>query len=278
MSKNKLTTLERPFICATIWEDSKDDVMLAIRESELMGADAFDLELLSLYKKLTTEDIKDILSTTSKPIYTTLRRRDPWGRKFEGSEEERINFQIKVFEMGSIGFDMEADTFAPSTTQMEWTENGEAIKKQIKIVEEVHASDGEIIMSCHKFDSMIPQELAVRMGRGMESRGADIAKIVGRAQTYDDLIETLKTILLLKKELKIPFVHVSMGEYGKLSRIFGAMLGSCLVFCQHRLHPKGPLWHLPLITTAKFALTNIDWRVAFIGREDKILEFGTPQE
>lgn len=271
MRVKKLTSLERPFICATIWEDNKEEVMRAIRESELQGADAFELDLLQLYGKLNFEDLKDIISTTSKPIFTTLRRKDAWGRRFNGSEEERINYQIKVFELGTVGFDIEADTFDPNKGQIEWTENEDAIKKQIKIIEEIHAMGGEVVMSCHKFDTLVDQESALKIGKAMESRNADIAKIVGRAHSYEDLIETLKTIVLLKKELKIPFVHVSMGEYGKLSRIFGAMLGSCLVFCQHKLNPKGPLWHLPLITTTRFALTNIDWRIGFMGREERIL-------
>ena len=63
-------------------------------------------------------------------------------------------------------------------------------------------------------------------------RGADISKIVTGARTMDEQVENLKIILMLKKELQIPFLFLCGGQCGILRRI-GGELGCCMYLCVH---------------------------------------------
>ena len=265
----KITELRRPFICGTLWDTDRDSAVRTIRLAELDGADAFELNLLGL-GKIDVESLKDIISSTSKPMFTTNRRRDGWGRRFEGSEEQRMEVQLKAFDAGTAGFDMEIDTFDPGSGPMEFTEKKAAVEKQMRLIEDVRSRGGEIMISCHKHDSVFTVENALRIGTTIEQRGANMAKIIGRGLSYDDLIETLRANLALREKLKIPFIHFSMGEYAKLSRTVGAMLGSMLVYAQQELHAKGFLWHQPVIRNARQILSNIDFVPTLAARETRL--------
>jgi 3-dehydroquinate dehydratase len=67
----------------------------------------------------------------------------------------------------------------------------------------------------------------------MEARGADLVKIVTRAETPEDLAEAFLTTSVLKKELKVPFIHLVSGAYARPHRIAGATLGGAIVFAVH---------------------------------------------
>ena len=58
--------------------------------------------------------------------------------------------------------------------------------------------------------------------------GADIAKVAFQANDYKDVINLMS--VLLENVVGIPIIAVSMGEYGKISRILGPLLGSYLTF------------------------------------------------
>ena len=71
----------------------------------------------------------------------------------------------------------------------------------------------------------------------------------------------MKTTISLKKELKLPFIHIVMGQYGKMHRFVGPMLGSSLVFCVESYTPTGHK-EQPLVRSAKAVFDNLDWRIA----------------
>ena len=58
------------------------------------------------------------------------------------------------------------------------------------------------------------------------------SKIVTGAQTMDEQVENLKIILMLKRELQIPFLFLCGGQCGILRRI-GGELGCCMYLCVH---------------------------------------------
>ncbi|MHA1582616.1 MAG: type I 3-dehydroquinate dehydratase [Candidatus Baldrarchaeia archaeon] len=274
MIKKKITQIERPFICATLFYRDKLSTMRVMKVSELKGAKAFELNLLPL-GNIDKEDLKDIFAFTEKPVFTTLRRSGPVAPegtiiKFHGTEEERMKRQLEALELGSNGFDMELDTFDPSPTPTQITYNEDAIKKQEEIIDKAHELGGEVMISCHKFDTVLKAEEAVKIGKIIEERGADMAKIVCMNRSYDDTIETLRGIVMLKRELKIPFVYFGMGEYSKLTRVMGPMLGSMLVYCTLEKIPSSFLWHQPLIENMNAVFSNVDWSVTMVGREERL--------
>ncbi|MFX1537876.1 MAG: type I 3-dehydroquinate dehydratase [Promethearchaeota archaeon] len=272
--KKKITEIEKPFICSTLFYDDKKSTMKNMKLSELKGASAFELNLLPL-GKIDKEDLKDIFAFTAKPVFTTLRRSGPVAPKgviikFDGTEEERMNRQLEVIELGSNGYDMELDAFDPSPTPTQITHDENAVKKQKEVIEKAHDLGGEVMISCHKYDTTFTAKEVVKLGKLIEQRGADMAKIVCMNHNYDDTIETLKGAVTLQKELKIPFVYFGMGEYSKLTRVVGPMFGSMLVYCTVTKIPISFLWHQPLIENMNAVFLNIDWSVTMEGREDRL--------
>ena len=79
-----------------------------------------------------------------------------------------------------------------------------------------------------------------------QKRGADIVKIVTGANCMEQQIENLRITELLKRELKVPFLFLSVGECS-LHRRIGPMLGSCMWLCVQEYDelstPAQPLLH-----------------------------------
>ena len=95
----------------------------------------------------------------------------------------------------------------------------------------------------------------------MSSRGADMIKIAMAAHCEDDALEALRTTALLKRELKVPYLYICMGQYGKLQRAIGPLLGSSMALCvptytdhSHR--------EQPLLRAEKAVLDNVDASIA----------------
>jgi hypothetical protein len=77
----------------------------------------------------------------------------------------------------------------------------------------------------------------------------------------DDLLETIKTTALMRRELEFPYLHVCMGQHGKIHRIISGMLGSCMLLCVERYTD---LSHRdqPLLRATRDVLNNFDWGIA----------------
>jgi len=271
MRSEKIADLEVPFICATLFYGDRKTTMMNMKLAELKGAKAFELNLLPL--KARDEDLKDIFAFSNGPMFTTFRRVGPTSRgemiKFDGSEEERIQRQIHALELGSGGFDMEFDTFVSCRVQEhQWTSDEKAVERQKQVIQKIHDMGGEVMISCHIFNRALSEKEAVKIGKEIEERGADFAKIVCQNFSYEDMIETFKGVLALKRESQIPFIYFGMGEHSKLTRVVGPMLGSMLVYATVTKTPIDFLWHQPLIEDMREVFRHVDWSITMEGRGD----------
>jgi 3-dehydroquinate dehydratase len=270
MQKARISQLEKPFICGTLFYSDRRTTMMNMKLGELQGAKAFELNLLSLQS--TDEDLKDIFKFTTRPVFTTFRRGGPRADgtliRNDANEEQRMQRQLDALELSSSGFDMEFDTFVMKRrTEDQWTSDEASIKKQQRIIEAAHARNAEVMISCHVYNRVLTSSEAVRIGKEVEKRGADLAKIVCQNYSYEDMLETLKGVLALRKQLTIPFVYFGMGEFSKLTRVVGPMLGSMLVYATVTKIPIDFLWHQPLIEDMREVFQHVDWSVTMEGRE-----------
>jgi len=271
MKKSKISELEKPFICGTLFYPDRRTTMKNMKLADLKGAKCFELNLLPL--NANDEDLRDIFAFTVHPVFTTLRREGPTSEgtiiRFKGGDEDRVKRQLCALELGSSGFDMEFDTFVVNRNpKNQWVSEKEAVKKQKEVIDKAHEMGGEVMISCHVYDRCLKVEDAVKIGKEIESRGADLAKIVCQNYSYEDMLETLRGVLALKKELKIPFVYFGMGEYSKLTRVVGPMLGSMLVYATVDKIPIDFLWHQPLIDDVCEVFQHVDWSITMEGRGD----------
>jgi 3-dehydroquinate dehydratase len=113
----------------------------------------------------------------------------------------------------------------------ELTMNEEAIKKQMTLIDELHKRGAEVLMSSHVL-KFTPAERVLEIALEHQRRGADICKIVTRADTMAQQIENLRIIDLLRQNLKIPFLFLCGGECRILRRI-GGNIGNCMTLCVH---------------------------------------------
>ena len=80
-------------------------------------------------------------------------------------------------------------------------------------------------------------------------RGADIIKIVTKAETMEQQLENLRITQLLKKELGIPFLFLSGGQ-SSLHRRLGIHLGCCMALCTYT-HDTRSSFDQPMLCVMK---------------------------
>jgi 3-dehydroquinate dehydratase len=272
-----------PFVCCVLLDDTTPDgVLRTMKLAEYEGADAFDLELQGLDPAhRTPQGLKAVFDCATKPIFTVYRRYTLHGATFvanESDEEARMRAQLDLIDLGSIGFDMELDTFDPQPRIPHGTDEGRryayerasppgeistdprAVERQMRLIDETHRRGGEIMASSHAMTRLTP-EATLRIGRLAEERGADAVKIVQFCADYDDVLDTLAASVLLKRELRIPFVVMAHGEYGKLVRPLAPIFGSMLVFARHDYKP-GSFLDQPPVRAMRAMLDNVDFRIS----------------
>ena len=70
------------------------------------------------------------------------------------------------------------------------------------------------------------------------------------AKTEEDLAESIRAMLLLKKQVKTPVTYHAGGKAGMASRILNPLLGGQIAFCVDRFHADSTLEQLDLRTAA----------------------------
>jgi len=274
--------IPRPFVCCVLIDDpTPEGVLRTMKLAEYDGADAFDLELQGLAPEhRTPEALRSIFDNTTRPIFTVYRRYALRGVDLvyaESDEEARMRAQLELIDLGSIGFDMELDTFDPqpgppfntseglrrahdrSSPPREISNDPRAVERQMRLIEEAHRRGGDVLASTHALTRLTPQG-ALQIGRLAEERGADAVKIVQFCADYDDVVESLTSTVTLQRELKIPFVMMAMGEYGKLTRPIAPLLGSMLVFARQSVS-AGSFLDQPPVRAMRALFDNVDSRI-----------------
>jgi len=244
----------RPLLVSVICDRSPDQCIGSIRNSIFDGADGFLLQLETLDPaNLNVPDLRRILAyACDKPVLTTNYRRG------EFTDEDLVELSLVGLEAGVTMLDLMGDLYDPSP--LELSRKPEAIDRQRRLIDRVHALGGEVLMSSHTWVPMTCEH-AVEHAQALASRGADMVKIAMAGHSEDDALEAIRTTAVLKRELKVPYLYICMGQYGKLQRAIGPALGSALALCvptytaySHR--------EQPLLRATKAVLDNLDWGIA----------------
>lgn len=152
----------------------------------------------------------------TKPILFTFRTKDEGGMH-EMSEEKYFSLNQHIIESGLIDL-----------VDIELLRNEEKIKDTISLAKK---KDVKVIMSNHDF-SMTPskEEIISRLVK-MQEYDADITKIAVMPNCEEDVLTLMAATLEMKKEKgDRPFITMSMGSLGVVSRLTGQLFGSCLTF------------------------------------------------
>lgn len=201
-----------------------EETCLLIRNASYDGADAWGIQIENIKPEDQTEaNIRAIVSCTNNmPIYATNYR---GGKNVGRSDDDLAEGLKQLVRCGVTLVDVMGDYYDP--TPGELTENPAAVEKQMKLIDEIHAMGGEVLMSSHVC-RFIPAEEVLRIAKAHEARGADICKIVTAANSVEEEMENLRIITLLKQELHIPFLFLCGGSQCKRHRQLGALFGCCM--------------------------------------------------
>lgn len=265
----KLSKITAPAVAGVVREKTKNAAIAEIKNCMYDGADMIDLHL-SCLEECNEGIIRDIVNSTKLPILAlNYDSTTDWQSK-GFSEEDRVESFITAVRAGVAGIDMQGYTFhKPSKTNFcgedkySFTKNNPKeivtdtaiIAKQCEFIEKVHDMGAEVLLSCHPGIPMNCQQV-VELALFLEKRNPDIIKIVTAATNEDELVESFKTMVALKKEVKTPVSYHANGKEGSLSRIINPILGGQIIFCVDRFSQSSTMEQLDL-KTVKAVIDNM---------------------
>ena len=259
----KLSKLHTPALAGVVREKNIRGAIAEIKNCKYDGATMIDLHA-SCLEDTSVESLKKIISSSALPVLA-LNYNSTYKWENAGfSEEERVASYLRAVEAGAAGIDMQGYTYhLPSKSGFcgedrysftkgnpkEIVTDEAIISKQCELIEKVHAMGAEVLLSCHP-GIVMNCEQVVELALFLEKRNPDIIKIVTKSENEDDLTESIKTMMVLKKEIKTPISYHTNGNAGMLSRIINPLLGGQIAFCVDRYNEGSTMEQIDLKTAA----------------------------
>ena len=259
----RLSKLPAPALAGVIREKSTRSAIAEIKNCAIDGATMIDLHI-SCLEDSSAESLERIIASSKLPVLA-LNYNNTYTWSAAGyTEEERVASLLRAVQVGAAGIDLQGYTYhLPSKTgfcgkdQYSFTKGNpkeivtdeEIISKQCALIEQVHSMGAEVLLSCHPGIPMTSEQI-VDLALFLEKRNPDIIKIVTKAETEEDLAESIRTMLLLKKEVKTPVAYHANGKMGMASRIINPLLGGQIAFCVDRYNEGSTMEQIDLRCSA----------------------------
>ena len=221
---------DKPLKTVMIIKRTPAEIIDEIALARASGADAVGFQLEQLLPEYHNEETYSAIFNAAGdlPSYFTFYRCPGNNPRYT---DEQIGEELKkMIKCGGTIADIMGDLYC--RTEGELTDNAEAIAKQKKLIEEIHALGGEVLMSSHVL-KYTPSDRVMEIANAHKDRGADICKIVTNAEDDTQQIDNLMIIDRLKRELGLPFLYLCGGKCDILRR-FGGRFGCCMWLCVYR--------------------------------------------
>ena len=212
----------RPKICAPVVEVTQEDILEEGEKLALSkGVDLIEWRI-DFYDE--SSDISKILQTASllrtvvgkKPLLATFRTKNEGGNK-EIEESAYKDMLIALSESGDIDMvDIEVYFMDEKNTE----DIVKSLKKNVIVVG-----------SYHDFDKTPSYDEIIKRLCFMKSQGVSIPKLACMPRNRHDVFTLMEaTQDFVSKNVGLPVITMSMGEYGKVSRVAGNSFGSAVTF------------------------------------------------
>lgn len=173
-----------------------------------------DTSYLNAYTlKKAMEAVRRILP--QRPMIFTLRT-EKEGGSARIEEKEYLNVCTNAVESG----------FAEAV-DVEFSHDPATVAALIEVA---HTHDVRVIISSHDFSRTPELNVMLEQIREMAAAGADLVKMAVMPQTEKDVITVFQACEEMKQSLEVPFIMISMGEKGAITRVTGQQTGSVLTF------------------------------------------------
>lgn len=231
----KFCSLDAPFVASIVQESTIEATIANILNSEHDGASGFMVDFSFLPEEGRTEEsMRRIFTSSGRPMMPLFYRSGNLAAKLS-SEEERAELMLRALKAGACSIDVMGNMFEPEAPR-ELAKSYDAIDRQKAFIERVHKEGGEVLISSHIAEGLRAEEVLEHLLE-QERRGADIAKIITCCFTEEDLEESVRTMILLKREMQIPYIYLCNGIFGRLQRFWAPVLGGMLNFGIERYNP-----------------------------------------
>lgn len=250
MKKRTFLNYDKPIITSMVQADNPDRIEYLMKGSLEDGAEAFGMQFCRMKPEYRNKEVyKRLFNYSNHPIYVTNYR----VAENEGKSDDVLAAElIELAECGATLCDVMGDMF--DKCEGELTMDEVAVEKQMKLINDLHATGAEVLMSSHIL-KFTPAERVLEVALEHQRRGADICKIVTRAETDFEEIENLRIIALLKEKLDIPFLYLAGGKC-HITRRIGGMLGCCTYLCVHEYDELATALQ-PLVSEIKAVRDNL---------------------
>lgn len=267
--KHKISAIKAPAVAGVIREKTYRAAIAEIKNCMYDGADMIDLHLSCLLED-DIDTLQKIIKASPLPVLALNYNKTYEWESAGYTEEQRIQSLLRAVQAGADGIDIQGYTYhLPSKSAFcgedkysftkaspkEIVTDEAVISKQCALIDKVHSMGAEVLLSCHPAIPMTSEQV-VDLALFLEKRNPDIIKIVTRADNEDDLAESIRAMLLLKKEVKTPISYHASGVQGALSRVVNPALGGQIAFCIDRFSESSTMEQLDL-KTAKQTIESL---------------------
>ncbi|MDD5729077.1 MAG: type I 3-dehydroquinate dehydratase [Victivallales bacterium] len=245
-----------PVIAGIFAGQTPQELIAKARQSEFEGAQGMTIDLLDLKPEFRNHDaLKSVIDAVNLPFMFYFYRKDNWQNL---DDDARQDILLAAADAGAAMIDVMGDLYDPSP--LEITRNPEAIDKQKRLIDKIHAKGAEVVISSHMPESARTTEQVLEHMFEVAARGPDVVKIVTGVNNEDELAEAFRTTMTLKRELKIPFIHLCGGKFSRPHRFLSPALGVAICFAVPGYETKYG-FNQPTIRAMKAVQDNIHWNI-----------------
>lgn len=223
---------EKPILCAMVQCKTPEDCIKKIEDSIAEGAEALGIQLCKLERQYRTREILTEIFSACKglPIYITSYRK---GASDGYTDEECADFLLFGLDCGlSVGSMMLCDVIGDLYGRSPYYElavEESAVRRQKALIDEIHRRGGYVLMSSHTLKDVSTEE-SVMIAKAHVERGADIIKIVNRAESAASIPNHIAAIQKITAMTDKKLLLLVSGE-GQIVRYIGANFGVCMYLC-----------------------------------------------
>jgi len=259
MNKPFFPGSQKTVIAAIMEGITPQEIIAVSRAAEFDGADAICLSLRELRPEFRNrQSLAEIFHSVSLPFMVYYYRENACGPV--EADEARQKLLLEAAKAGASVIDVMGDLYAPAPETQRTLEK-RAITRQRRMVDKIHALGAQVVMSSHT-TVFLKAEQALEQLRDFEARGADIVKIVIPVNTEEEFQETVRTTMLLRRELQKPFIHLAGGNFAKIQRFLGMSLGVSVTFAVEQFNARNPAFCQPTVKAMKDVRDTIRWHIS----------------